>query len=440
MKRIITTTVVALGSLFATQLAFAQSEDSNELLKLCSRFPNNGKCEGIEAPVSLDARSGVKTGCDFIFDPQQLDGGDCKVDADATGITVYQEVGEGLEALDGDKTTVTTEIESDRILAANFQQWNKVHRWEVGYASEAEDEELSTNFVVMFMDEEAAESLMPEINSLLGTKPELMADILAAADYQKPNIEQLLETGECEYCDLSNADLSGVELEGANLVGANLQGANLVEANLEVAYLLGANLQGANLTDADFTGVNLALGNLSQATLVGTDFEGANLHEANFEDADLQEADLTAPSYLKGANLTRANLTDANMGGAYLEEANLQSANLEGADLGRIDVKLKDVPNNYSFGEQLADYFIGIPVFGLSSGGVDFDTDLTRANLEGANLSYTSVNKATFEGVNLTNANFTESDLDVGDLEEEDGVKLCGVTFPDGSTSDRDCE
>ena len=439
MKYKIATTVIAVGSLFAAQLAFAQSE-SNELLKLCSRFPNNSKCEGIDAPTSLEDRSGVETGCDFIFDPQELDGGDCKIDADATGITIYQEVGDGLEAIDGDKTTVATEISSDRILAANFQQWNKVHRWEVGYASETDEGETQTNFVVMFMDEEAAETIMPDIESLSGTKPELMAEVLAAADYQQPDIEQLLETGLCEYCDLSNADLSGVDLEGANLVGANLQGANLVEANLEVAYLLGANLSGADLTDADFTGVNLALGNLSNATLVGTDFEGANLHEANFEAADLQEADLTAPSYLKGANLTRANLTDANMGGAYLEEANLQEANLEGADLGRIDVKLKDVPNNYSVGEQIADYFIGIPIFGLSSGGVDFDTDLTKANLEGANLSYTSLNKATFEGVNLTNVDFTESDLDVEDLEEEDGVKICGVTFPDGSTSDRDCE
>ena len=429
---------LTLGSLFAAQLTFAQTEDSNELLKLCSKFPNNSKCEGIDAPIPLDERSGEEMGCDFIFDPQKLDGGDCKVNADETGITIYQEVGDGLEVLDGEKTTVETKIKSDRVLAANFQQWNKIHRWEVGFLSE-DDREHQTNFIVMFMDEDAAESLMPKINSLSGAKPELLRQVLAAADYQTPNIEQLLETKECKYCDLSNADLSGVDLEGANLVGANLQGANLKEANLEVAYLLGANLENADLTDADFTGVNLVLGNLSGATLIGTDFEGANLHEANLENADLTEADLTAPSYLKGANLTRANLTDANMGGAYLEGANLQQANLEGADLGRIDVKLKDVPNNYSFGEQLGDVLIGFPIFGLTSGGVDFDTDLSGANLEGANLSYTSLNKATFEGVNLTNANFSESNLDVEDLEEEDGVIMCGVILPDGSTSDRDC-
>lgn len=439
MKYIIASVGVVFGSIVAVQTTFVQAQ-SNELLKLCSQFPNNSKCEGIEAPIPLKERPGEETGCDFIFDPQKLDGEDCKIIADATGITVYQEVGDDLEVLDGEKNTIETKIISDRIFAANFQQWNKIHRWEIGFLPEDSAKDYQTNFVVLFMDEDAAESLMSEIDSLSGTKPELLTKVLAEANYQTPNIERLLETKECEYCDLSNTDLSGVDLEGANLVGANLKGANLAEANLEVAYLLGANLESANLTAADFTGVNLTLGNLSKATLIGTDFEGANLHEANLTDADLTEADLTAPSYLKGANLTRANLTDAEMGGAYLEEANLQQANLEGADLGRIDVKLKDVPNNYSVGEQLADYFIGIPIFGLTSGGVDFDTDLTRANLEGANLSYASLNKATFEGVNLTNANFTESDLDVEDLEEEDGVKLCGVIFPDGSTSDRDCQ
>lgn len=438
--KFITTISIALASALTAQFSLAQTaENSNELFELCSKFPNNTKCKGIEVPIPIEERSGEEVNCNFRFDPGDFNQeGECKLVFNEQGITVYQEQGDKIELLDNKRDTSETKITSDRIFITNYQLWNKIHRWEVGFSPENSGEQQSqTNFMVVFMDKDQAESLATKIESLSSSKPELVAEILSSSVYQKPDINQLLETKECEYCDLSNADLSGVDLEGANLVGANLQGANLQQANLEVAYLLGANLQGADLTDADFTGTNLAFATLNEATLVSTDFEGANLQQADLQQANLEGADLTAPSFLKGANLQGANLTDANLGGANLEQTNLQGANLQGANLRRIDVKLKDIPNNYSFGERAADYFIGFPVFGLSSGGVDFDTNLDGANLKGANLSNTDLKKVSFGRANLTNVNFTESNLDEDDLEE---ATVCGVTLADGSKSDRDCK
>ncbi|MEO1671876.1 MAG: pentapeptide repeat-containing protein [Cyanobacteria bacterium J06631_2] len=316
---------VTLGSLFAAQPILAQTPEiiTNELVNLCVKFPLNSRCDVLEALMPLEERSGEEAGCNFVFDPQGTDGGSCKINVGKQKITIYQELGEELDALDGERTTVEINVSRDRIFATNFQIWNKIRRWEVGFLPEDNDSQHPSNFLVMLMGENSAESLMSEIDDSAESKPKLLTEVLAAGDYQTPEIERLLETKACEYCDLSNADLSGVDLKGANL--------------------LGANLQEADLTDANFEGVNLVFGNLARATLVGTDFKGANLQEANLELADLQEAELSAPSYLKGANLREANLTDANLRGANLQEANLTDANLEGATWRFAPLKLASV-------------------------------------------------------------------------------------------------
>ena len=101
---------------------------------------------------------------------------------------------------------------------------------------------------------------------------------------------QLLSTGQCMGCDLTNAGLVM-----ANLAGANLKGADLSRANLSRANLAGADLSGANLTGASLFGANLT---------------GANLSGANLVAADLRDA------LLVQTNLTATSLTNANMLGA----------------------------------------------------------------------------------------------------------------------------
>ena len=80
------------------------------------------------------------------------------------------------------------------------------------------------------------------------------------------HVKQLLETKQCQGCDLSGANLSNANLEGANLSGANLREAVLVGANLTNANLQRANLTRANLTNAKLTNVNLNDANLTSAT------------------------------------------------------------------------------------------------------------------------------------------------------------------------------
>jgi uncharacterized protein YjbI with pentapeptide repeats len=95
--------------------------------------------------------------------------------------------------------------------------------------------------------------------------------IAPAALAANPNhVRQLLQTGECQGCDLTranlrNANLRDAKLERANLTGANLTGANLHDADLNDAILRGANLAGADLNDADFSAANLQGANLAGA-------------------------------------------------------------------------------------------------------------------------------------------------------------------------------
>lgn len=104
------------------------------------------------------------------------------------------------------------------------------------------------------------------------------------------HLSQLLNTKQCENCDLSNAGLVMTNLTGANLTGANLMGANLSRANLTGANLAGANLMGASLYGANLTGANLTGANLTSA-----DFRNTYLVNANFQNTNLGSA------YIQGA-------------------------------------------------------------------------------------------------------------------------------------------
>ena len=104
------------------------------------------------------------------------------------------------------------------------------------------------------------------------------------------DLQKLLATKQCPFCDLSGAGLVLANLRGANLAGANLSGANLNQANLAGANLTGANLTGTSLQQANLTGANL-----KGAIMDGTDLRGA---------------------YLSNAQLTATNLDSAFMQGA----------------------------------------------------------------------------------------------------------------------------
>ena len=454
------TTLILTGKFCWAQ----QTSDPQELYSLCTKFPLNGRCEGMGKPIPLSDRKGQEVVCNFTFDPGIFEQpnrhsvlnlgfkqpGGCKIIAREDSLTIYQEQGEKIELLEDKRSTSETEIEGDRIFISNYQIWNKIHRWELGFLSEDKaNNTVETNFLVILLNENTAESWVKQIRLLSAYNLDLLAKIatnpvkrlLAEYDPRSPDLKRLQETNECQNCDLGNVDLSGtnlqdVNLEGANLAGANLQNANLRQANLKNAYLLKASLERADLTEAKLDGANLTLAALDESNLSDADLKGVNLQQANLQQANLVQANLSAPSLLQEANLSQANLTDANLQGTNFKNANLKQANLTGADLSKIDVKLNDIPNNYSLLERAADLAIGLPIFSFISGGVDFATNFSGANLEDANFSDTDLDRVNWENANLTNANFSDSNIDREKLED---VALCNVTLADGSRSERLC-
>ena len=176
---------VALGAIAfsSTQLVSAQVEpDSKELFLLCSRFPSNSKCKGIEVPIPLKERSGEEVGCSFRFDPSKLEQqGGCKIIANDKGIKIYKEHGEEIELLEDKRATSETKIDSDRIFSFNHQIWHKTHRWEIGFLPDDSSETANdTNFVVILTSEKQAESITNEIGSFASSKPELIENLIAA--------------------------------------------------------------------------------------------------------------------------------------------------------------------------------------------------------------------------------------------------------------------
>jgi len=95
--------------------------------------------------------------------------------------------------------------------------------------------------------------------------------------FNPEHLRRLIQSGECQRCDLSSADLSGQNLEGNNFSGSNLRGANFSGADLTGANLTGAKLQRATLWRSLLRDVDLRNADLRDASLVVNDLQGMNL-------------------------------------------------------------------------------------------------------------------------------------------------------------------
>ncbi|GJM16059.1 MAG: hypothetical protein DHS20C13_13860 [Thermodesulfobacteriota bacterium] len=206
------------------------------------------------------------------------------------------------------------------------------------------------------------------------------------------NVEVLLSTNRCVFCDLSGANLAGADLMGArlflsNLTGANLIGANLLGANITFATLVNANLNSANLIEAEFDFSDMMGANMADADLSFAFLPDTNLENATFQGANLENA------LFETAVIINANLRDTVLFGADLTGADLSGADFTGADM------------------RIADLFF--------------------ANLTGANLFEARLNTADLNETNLTNANLAFADLTDARLLESNltGAILFGADF-----------
>jgi uncharacterized protein YjbI with pentapeptide repeats len=120
--------------------------------------------------------------------------------------------------------------------------------------------------------------------------------------FNQADLDKLLSTKECQWCDLHNADLSGAKLAGAQLSGANLSGARLPGADLS-----GANLSSTYLRNADFSGANLSNVYLDKANLTGAEIKDANLSGANLSDAIWTDGTRCDKDSIKECKNSRSN-------------------------------------------------------------------------------------------------------------------------------------
>ena len=123
--------------------------------------------------------------------------------------------------------------------------------------------------------------------------------------FKQADLDRLMTTKQCQWCDLRNADLAGAQLSGAqiantNLAGADLSGADLTDANLASTVMSGVNLQKADLSGAYMNGTRLQRANLSGANLSKARLNNANLLDANLSDTNFSGVSLSGTTWNDG--------------------------------------------------------------------------------------------------------------------------------------------
>ena len=289
---------------------------------------------------------------------------------------------------------------------------------------------------------------------------DLTGTILRGADLSDANLTDVDLSGK----DLTGAILKGVNLSDRDLAGTTLRGTNLsysilTDVNLSGKDLEGTILKGVDLTDMDMTEIILEGADLTDANLTGFDLSGRDLTGTILRGADLSDKDLTG-TILRGADLTDAVLPNAYLSGkdfkntifngvdlsgkdlsetdfesASFKNTNLKNANLSGAKF--LEVNLTNIKNKSLAGANL--FNTAIPYSNLS--GVNLDgaflgsNNFQYTNLSGLDftvISEKSMNGSTFEGADLSDANFEgivfNNKDDLGKI-KIDNIVLTGAAY-----------
>lgn len=292
-------------------------------------------------------------------------------------------------------------------------------------------------------------------------------------------VAQLIETGNCDGCDLSGTNLQelkklgpGVGLRGANLSGADLsgtklKGADLFDANLESAVLNDVNLKNANMDGVNLSNATIARANINGVDFSNADFSNATLRGLAFEKAGFQGAvwagakldDLTRESLQKGyetfakdipleilfasaverlkvtgdceecdlseTDLRNVDLTKARLSKAILSGANFAGTTLENTDFSSADLSNANLTNVKFRGVRLQ----GANFSGANLSGSELKgADLSELNFENAELSNVNFWGAIFRGANLSNAMIIGCDFNGAQL---NNANLSNATLND---------
>jgi uncharacterized protein YjbI with pentapeptide repeats len=138
-----------------------------------------------------------------------------------------------------------------------------------------------------------------------------------------------------KYLDFSYANFSEMSMRSVNVHNAKFFGANFCKSELGESIFISCHFLGAKLKSSVFYRGNLSGSDFWAVDLRKVNFVEANLHSANFLSARLQGAHLKKAKMQNAifvdARLQRADLTDA-----WLLDTNLQRANLEGANVTNV--------------------------------------------------------------------------------------------------------
>jgi uncharacterized protein YjbI with pentapeptide repeats len=289
-----------------------------------------------------------------------------------------------------------------------------------------------------------------------------------------------LQDGTLKGADLRHVHFQHSDLTNANLKGADLRMAHLQLSNLSYSDLTGAWLSNINLYGADLRGVCLKGANLLKANLQGARnlnieqlIEAKSLWGAILPDGNLYDGRLNLPGDIEFAEAGHVDVHNPREMAAFYRSAeepmgtldDNQKISLESCNTVQLIRKLRN--SNPSVVQCAVEElrrrghledgtlrwvylrYVNLQGLDLSDANLQ-NTDLNMAKLQGvdlsgANLVETRLNKANLRfslmaGANLKGAFLNQANLQgILDLTEEQlsqAYKLRGTTMPDGSRYD----
>lgn len=235
-----------------------------------------------------------------------------------------------------------------------------------------------------------------------------------------------------EKCDLDEAVLAGANCESAQIKACtfrnarmehmDLKHARIAECTLDYANLEASNWSDAQADECDFPGVILkkASGKRCQfrnCRMVGMDASAVSLESAVFlqcamEGTLFSTADMTGTT-LQACQASRVQFDGANMPGlrtlldTQLSDANMQGANLADASLqdsSLLRANLREACLDRAFIK--ACDLTGTDAWRMKARSADFtDSRVAQASWRGVNLMHASARKATLVDTDLTGSN-----------------------------------
>ena len=235
---------------------------------------------------------------------------------------------------------------------------------------------------------------------------------LENADFTRANLKAgSLAFAHVVGASFRGAELSATTMVGANAKRADFQRAQMVLMDNSHAVLRDADLRQAIIVDSAFTKADLRNVTLDQAIVRNVSLESADLRGVSFDQTDLSGSVLAGARIDDGA-LDRAILCNTVLPNGNL--ANPSSTGCEGApSFGPHDATIVMTPANplYTGAQAMQDSTPAVP-FGTVVNGCRMQVkakcpyvNLSAQNLSNVELSLSDLRGANFEGVGATSMN-----------------------------------